>query len=368
VIEESPAIQLPKTKLLVDAIIRIRRKSDFFRVQGVITSIDRSYIAVSGISRFAHVTDVVTIMAGPATVRGEVLKVNETHILASVSGQLELLQIGQTVELLGTQTIEPAFGWIGRVLDADCRPMDGCGNLPSGDVSIPIRGEIPSPTERKLIDKPVKTGVGLIDVFTPLCLGQRIGIFAGSGVGKTTLLSQLTDTPKLDLTVACLVGERSREVKEYLAHRRSTSKNTIVIVSASSDPAHLRRKAALVATTVAEYFRGAGLSVCLLVESLTRFAHAERDIAIGLGELPVARGYPPRVLSSISDLLERAGPGKEGEGDITGIYTVLVDGDDHNDPVADHVRGVLDGHIVLDRRIAESGRYPAIDIKNQYRV
>jgi len=359
---ETSKARLPRTRLLVEAIQRYRSRSDYLRAQGIITSVARTYIEVEGISKFAHVTDEIAIAAGQTAVNGEVLKVNDRCIVAAVSGHLERLQIGQTVELLGARKIAPTFKWIGRVKDAECRPIDGRGELPSGAVNLAIRGEIPLPLERKPVQKPLKTGVGLIDVFTPLCVGQRIGLFAGSGVGKTTLMSQLVTAPKWDLTVACLVGERSREVKEFFSQWNSSAKNSIVIVSTSSDPAHLRRKAALIATTIAEYFRGTGLSVCLLVDSLTRLAHAERDIAIGLGELPVARGYPPSVFSVISDILERAGPGRGEEGDITGIYTVLVDGDDHNDPVADHVRGVLDGHIILDRRIAESGRYPAIDI------
>jgi flagellum-specific ATP synthase len=216
---------------------------------------------------------------------------------------------------------------------------------------------------RARVRTPLRTGVRVLDLFTPLCFGQRIGIFSGSGVGKTTLLSMLAQAGGFDTVVIALVGERGREVREYLeetlVHHRSRA---ITVVSTSDESPMMRRMAAKTATTIAEYFRDRGESVLLIVDSVTRFAHAAREIALATGEPAVARGYAPSVFSELPRLLERSGPGSDGQGSITGFYSVLVDGDDHNEPVADAVRGTLDGHIVLDREVADQGRYPAVNV------
>jgi flagellum-specific ATP synthase len=205
--------------------------------------------------------------------------------------------------------------------------------------------------------------VRAIDIFSPLCLGQRLGIFAGSGVGKSTLLSMLARAEAFDKVVIALVGERGREVREFLddalGERRQ---NAITVVATGDESPMMRRLAPKTAMTIAEYFRDRGESVLLIIDSVTRFAHAAREVALAAGEPAVARGYAPSVFSDLPRLLERAGPGVEGQGSITGFFSVLVDGDDHNDPVADNIRGTLDGHIVLDRSIAEQGRYPAVNI------
>ena len=216
---------------------------------------------------------------------------------------------------------------------------------------------------RQRIRKPMKTGIRAIDLFTPLCAGQRIGIFAGSGVGKSTLLSMLARAAGFDTTVLALVGERGREVREFLedALGRETERAVAVVATGDESPM-MRRLAPKSAMCIAEYLRDRGENVLLIVDSVTRYAHAARDVALAAGEPPVARGYPPSVFSDLPKLLERAGPGEEGAGSITGVFAVLVDGDDHNDPVADSIRGTLDGHIVLDRAIAEQGRYPAVNV------
>jgi flagellum-specific ATP synthase len=210
---------------------------------------------------------------------------------------------------------------------------------------------------------PVRTGVRVINIFTPLCFGQRIGIFAGSGVGKSTLLAMLAGSDPFDTVVVALVGERGREVREFLEDtigERGMAK-TIAVVATSDESAMMRKRAPVTAMRVAEHFRDRGDRVLLVVDSITRYAHALREVATATGEPPVARGYPASVFTDLPKLLERAGPGAEGAGSITAIITVLVDGDDHNDPVADSVRGILDGHVVLDRAIAEQGRYPPVD-------
>jgi flagellum-specific ATP synthase len=199
--------------------------------------------------------------------------------------------------------------------------------------------------------------------FTPLCIGQRLGIFAGSGIGKSTLLSMLARSAGFQTLIVALVGERGREVRDFIEGTLGElAKTAITVVSTGDESSMMRRLAPRTAMAIAEYFCGRGDEVLLIVDSVTRYAHACRDVALAAGEPPVARGYPPSVFSDLPQLLERAGPGAEGKGSITGIFSVLVDGDDHNDPVADAIRGTLDGHIVLDRAIAESGRYPAVDI------
>ena len=215
---------------------------------------------------------------------------------------------------------------------------------------------------RNRLGKPLTTGVKAIDLFTPICAGQRIGIFAGSGVGKSTLLAMLSRAPSSDVTVLALVGERSREVRDFLDDTLGDARSRVVAVVATSDESPMmRRLAPSAAMCIAEYFRDRGKNVLLIVNSLTRYAHSMRELALAADEPPVARGYPPSVFSALPRLLERAGTGEEGAGTITAILSVLVDGDDHNDPIADATRGILDGHIVLDRAIASQGRLPAVD-------
>jgi flagellum-specific ATP synthase len=217
--------------------------------------------------------------------------------------------------------------------------------------------------KRARVHKPLRTGVRVIDLFAPICAGQRVGIFAGSGVGKSTLLAMLARSQGFDTVVLALVGERGREVREFIEDVLGTNRNrAVTIVSTGDESPMMRRLAPKTAMAVAEYFRDRGESVLLVVDSITRFAHAAREVALAAGEPAVARGYAPTVFTDLPRLLERAGPGEEGSGSITGIFSVLVDGDDHNEPIADTIRGTLDGHIVLDRRIAAQGRYPAIDL------
>jgi flagellum-specific ATP synthase len=259
--------------------------------------------------------------------------------------------------------VSPDRSWKGRTLNALCKPIDGLGQLRQGERALPTDREPPAPMRRQRLRKPMKTGIRAVDLFTPLCAGQRIGVFAGSGVGKSTLLSMLARAAGFDTTVLALVGERGREVREFLEDALGREKaRTIAVVATGDESPMMRRLAPKSAMCIAEHLRDLGENVLLIVDSVTRYAHAARDVALSAGEPPVARGYPPSVFSDLPRLLERAGAGEEGSGSITGVFAVLVDGDDHNDPVADSIRGTLDGHIVLDRAIAEQGRYPPVNV------
>jgi len=263
----------------------------------------------------------------------------------------------------GLPTVAPDERWLGRVLDALATPLDGRGPLPTGRRPYPIRAPALEARRRSLLGPRLSLGVRALDLFVPCRAGQRLGIFAGSGVGKSTLLAMIARRTNADALVIGLVGERGRELNELLenglgpeARARST-----VVVATSDQPPMMRRRAAYLAVTVAEALRDRGLSVLLVIDSVTRFAAALREIYLAAGEPPTSKGYPPSVFAELPRLLERAGPG-EGPGSVTALVSVLVEGDDMNDPIADCVRGILDGHVVLDRRIAEAGRFPAVDV------
>jgi flagellum-specific ATP synthase len=260
-------------------------------------------------------------------------------------------------------SVRPTDAWLGRVVDALGRPIDGAGPLPEGETAYPFRAEPPPAHERRRVGPPLDLGVRALNTFLTCCEGQRMGIFAGSGVGKSVLLSMLARYTAADVAVIGLVGERGREVQEFLQDDLGPEgmARSVVVVATSDEPALMRRNAAYLTLTLAEYFRDQGKSVLCMIDSITRFAMSQRDIGLAGGEPPTAKGYTPTVFNELPRLLERAGPGTRG-GTITGLFTVLVEGDDHNEPVADAVRGILDGHVVMERQIAERGRYPAINV------
>ncbi len=296
----------------------------------------------------------------------EVIGFRDGRALVMPLGSLDGITLGARADFDDQPaSIFPSTAWLGRVVDAFGQPLDGKGALPQGPIAYPIKASPPSATSRARVGSKLDLGVRALNAFATCCRGQRMGIFAGSGVGKSTLLSMLARYSDADAIVIGLIGERGREVKEFIEDDLGEEglKRSVVIAATSDEAPLVRRQAAYVAMTVAEQLRDQGLHVLLLMDSVTRFAMAQREIGLSAGEPPASKGYTPTVFAELPRLLERAGPGAHGsEGSITGLFTVLVEGDDHNEPVSDAVRGILDGHIVLDRAIAERGRFPAINV------
>lgn len=320
-------------------------------------------VKVAGLVPAAALGDRVLIHAGPKVLPGEVLCISPDVINVLPDGPADGLVIGDRVELLGRAEISPDDSWIGRIVDPFGAPLDGRPLL-RGNHSHPLRADPPPAAVRKRLGPRLETGVAVFDTLLPLVRGQRIGLFAGSGVGKSSLLAKFARGVEADVVVIALIGERGRELREFTERvlgRDGMARS--VVVAATSDQSPLsRRRCALTALTVAEHFRDRGQHVLLLADSVTRFAEAHCEVAVAAGEPAALRGYPASLGHAIMALAERAGPGAEGKGDITAVFSVLVAGSDMDEPVADILRGVLDGHVVMDRKIAERGRYPAIDL------
>ncbi len=329
---------------------------------GQLTEVTTSGFRVEGLSRFVSIGYLVRLMVEPEDILAEVIRIDLKSILVRPLKSETEVRLGTKVVPAGHFKIRPSQSWKGRMIDPLGHPVDRLGSLSYGAQEMSVLNAPPDAMHRAIVKTPVKTGIKIIDIFTPICAGQRIGIFSGSGVGKTTTLSMLGISEGFTTVVTVLVGERGREVREFAESPLGQDHaRCITVVSTSNDSAMMRKLAPLTGMKIAEYFRDQGESVLLIVDSITRYAQACREIALAAGEAPVARGFPPSVFTLLPQLLERAGPGIEGSGSITGVFSVLVDGDDHNDPVADVIRGTLDGHIVLKRSIAEQGRYPAVD-------
>jgi flagellum-specific ATP synthase len=334
---------------------------------GRVAEVTTTHYKVRGLSGVARLGDIVEQRGHAGLRRGEVVKISRDEVVVAPFERSADAGIGDAVFRRGPLALAPHVSWRGRALDALARVIDGGPPLVRGEAASHDAGVTPGAMARQRVGTAFMTGVKIIDIFTPLCFGQRLGVFAGSGVGKSTLLAMLAGADAFDTVVVALIGERGREVREFLEDTIGESMaKTIAIVATSDESAMMRRRAPDTAMRVAEHFRDQGHRVLLVLDSITRFAHALREVATGTGEPPVARGYPASVFTELPKLLERAGPGAEGpgiegKGSITAIISVLVDGDDHNDPVADSVRGILDGHVVLDRAIAEQGRYPPVN-------
>ncbi|RID90958.1 FliI/YscN family ATPase [Gemmobacter lutimaris] len=336
----------------VAAIIPVRRV-------GRVTGAERGTLAVKGLADRAGLGDRVVIGSG----FGEVIRLARDGATILPDSPPEGVRIGDAVELTGPATIAPDDSWIGRIIDPYGMPLDG-QPLFRGPVARPLCAAAPLAAQRRAIGGRLRTGTAAFDTLLPLARGQRIGLFAGSGVGKSSLLAKFARGVEADVVVIALVGERGRELRDFTENVLGPQGMArSVVVAATSDQSPLtRRRCAWTAMSVAEHFRDQGQHVLFLADSITRFAEAHREVALTSGEGGDLRGYPPSVAHMIMSLAERAGPGPEGAGDITAVLSVLVAGSDMEEPIADILRGALDGHVVMDRRIAERGRYPAIDL------
>jgi flagellum-specific ATP synthase len=324
---------------------------------GVVSSIVGLGLEVSGLN--ASLGTVLEI--GDDKIAAEVVAARRDTLHCMPLGAMDDIRVGDFVHSSGKAAYIPVgIGLLGRVLDGLGQPIDGLGPLGEHTL-VPMEHQAPAALERSRITTPLQLGVRAMDTLTAVGAGQRIGLFAGSGVGKSSLLSMIARGTSAQVNVIALVGERGREVREFLEEDLGAEglARSIVVVSTADEPARMRLRAAFVATRIAESFRESGAQVLLMMDSLTRVAMAQREIGLSAGEPPATRGYPPSTFSMLARLLERAGTSAEGS--ITGIYTVLVDGDDHNEPIADATRSLLDGHIVLDRKLAISGHFPSID-------
>ena len=332
---------------------------------GRVVSIQGLMVEVAGPLHAMGVGSRLSISSRTAgDVQCEVVGFRDGRALCLPFGQLSGIGVGCKAVILAEEPhVYPSNAWLGRVVNAMGEPIDGKGPIAQGAEPYPFRCPPPPAHTRQRVRGKVDLGVRAMNTFLSCCRGQRMGIFAGSGVGKSVLLSMLARNTASDISVIGLIGERGREVQEFLEGDLGPEglARSVVIVATSDEAALMRRQAAYLTLSVAEYFRDHGKDVLCLMDSVTRFAMSQREIGLSAGEPPTSKGYTPTVFAELPKLLERAGPGT-GSGSITGLFTVLVDGDDHNEPVADAVRGILDGHIVMERAIAERGRYPAINI------
>jgi flagellum-specific ATP synthase len=344
----------------IEAVSSLRRFGRVARIEGLLVEVTG---AAGAVSLGGHVN---LSCSNGNKIPCEVVGFRDGRAQLMPLGVLDGVTLGARADFDDrARLVYPSVAWLGRVLDAFGRPTDGKGALPHGALGYPLRTQAPSAHTRARIGGKLDLGVKALNTFLTCCKGQRMGVFAGSGVGKSTLLGMFARHTSADAIVIGLVGERGRELREFIEDDLGPEglKRSIVVAATSDEPALVRRQAAYMAMTVAEQLRDQGLHVLLLMDSVTRFAMAQREVGLAAGEPPASKGYTPTVFTELPRLLERAGPGRSGgSGSITGLFTVLVEGDDHNEPIADAVRGILDGHIVLDRAIAERGRFPAVNI------
>lgn len=337
---------------------------------GHATAVQGESVHISGLSNIAHLGDQICLNPRRgAEADGEIIALKEGEVVALLYDDPTQISVGTILFHAPARPLYPSAHWIGTVLNHAGQQPDH--TFPSeGHTPAPLKRHPPTPATRKPLGKRLNTSYCAFDTFLPLCKGQRLGLFAGSGVGKSTLIAGLAKGVEADIVIVALIGERGREVRHFVDQTLGPEgmKRAIVIAATSNDPAPLKKRAAYTAMALAEFFRDQGLHVLLLFDSLTRFAEAHREVALSAGEIPSLHAFPPSTFRAVASLAERAGPGSQAKkndnnGDITAIFSVLVAGSDMDEPVADMVRGILDGHVVLERTIAERGRYPAIDIR-----
>jgi flagellum-specific ATP synthase len=352
---------------LISAVERI----DPLTISGRVAAVNGLLVeARGGLTRLAIGARAEIERLGAPPLAAEVVGFRDTRALLMPFGPVEGVAPGADIRIMPEgASVRPSLAWRGRIIDAFGHPIDGKGPLPQGPAAYPLRAPPPAAHARGRVGERLDLGVRAMDVFTTCCRGQRLGVFAGSGVGKSVLLSMLAKGATCDVVVVGLIGERGREVREFIEETLGEEglKRAVVVVATSDEPALKRRQAAYMTLAISEYFRDQDQEVLCLMDSVTRFAMAQREIGLAAGEPPTTKGYTPTVFTELPKLLERAGPGPirpDGTtaAPITGLFTILVDGDDHNEPIADATRGILDGHIVMERAIAERGRFPAINV------
>lgn len=353
--------------MTAQALIRRLEQVIPHKIFGRVVRVEGLKLEIEGIGSALGIGAELDIELTPGQFVGaEVVGLADGRALALPLGEIEGIKLGCRAYVReGGQMIAPSNKWLGRVINGLGEAIDGKGPLPQGEALRGLKTPPPPAQARGRVGARIDLGVRALNSFVTCCDGQRMGIFAGSGVGKSVLLSMMARYTEADVIVIGLIGERGREVQEFIEDDLGVDglARSVVVVATSNEPALVRRRAAYMTLTIAEHFRDQGMRVLCLMDSVTRFAMAQREIGLSCGEPPTTKGYTPTVFAELPRLLERAGPGvRETGGAITGIFTVLVDGDDMNEPIADAVRGILDGHIVMDRAIAERGRYPAINV------
>jgi flagellum-specific ATP synthase len=349
---------------LIDGLVAHIAELSPVRPVGRVSQADGAALHVTGLTNHASIGDGLQVYRKRgAPLRGEVVQVMGDKLVMLAEAPPEGISIDDRVALLSPSVIAPSSEWLGRIIDPMGRPLDGKPLL-RGAIARRLLCPPPSAAVRRPFGPRLSTGLAVTNTVLPLVKGQRMGLFAGSGVGKSTLLGQFARHMTADIVVIAMIGERGRELRHFVDEvLGAEGLARAVVVAATSDQSPLlRRRCALTAMAVAEHYRDGGHSVLFLADSITRFAEAHREVAVAAGEAPVLRGYPPSTTHLITSLCERAGPGAGTQGDITALFSVLVAGSDMDEPVADILRGVLDGHIVLDRSIAERGRFPAVDV------
>ncbi|MEM6811212.1 MAG: flagellar protein export ATPase FliI [Pseudomonadota bacterium] len=359
---------------LADKALAAIKPVPHHEIYGRVTKVLGLLVEIAGFGESLHVGSVVHLRPQSSgsqdtdiikEIPCEVIGFRDERALLMPFGTLEGVGLGCKAVIQDKEScIYPSDFWLGRVINALGEPIDGKGPLIEGSEEIPLRNKPPPPHSRQRIGEKLDLGVRTVNSFLLTCNGQRMGIFSGSGVGKSVVLSMMARYTEADVSVIGLVGERGREVQEFLEDDLGELglARSVVVVATGDEPALMRRQAAYVTMATAEYFRNQGKKVLCLMDSVTRFAMAQREIGLSAGEPPTSKGYPPTTFGELPRLLERAGPGAPGQGSITGIFSVLVEGDDTNEPISDAVRGIIDGHIVMERKIADRGRYPAINV------
>ena len=351
------------TTLGLEGLLQDMKRIHGAHTFGTVAHVGAGVIQLEGIGQNAKLGDQINLCARSGNrMGGEVISLSKENTIVQPDAGLDGVSLGDEALLDGPLEISPSDAWIGRIIDANGAALDG-RYLPRGETPRSILGTPPNPTQRRPLGTRIETAMSIFNTILPIVRGQRLGLFAGSGVGKSSLLAHFASHMQADVIVIALIGERGRELRQFVETtlgKKGMARSVVVAATSDRSPL-LRRRCALTAMSVAEHFRDQGKHVLFLADSITRFAESHREIAVSAGENPALRGFPASTTHLITSLCERAGPGVEGTGDITALFSVLVAASDMDEPVADMMRGVLDGHVVLDRAIAERGRYPAID-------